>query len=180
MGRTNDLILLVAMVAALPIGPAVANAEQCALDRITFVDAKTGNTFAAKRVAVSYAYDCPNGWTKEFDHRSKDLKDCRGPFGDTIIEGTLSGHKAFAVYTVADALPCCVWYSYSEETASSEAAIRQAKWLAHKDVPSIDLDDDLTSWYIIGEDNPPYDPDKGPMGGGYAPRSAVARSSRRH
>ena len=171
MGRINHLILLVATIAALPIAPAAANAEQCALDRITFVDTKTGHRFVAKRVAVSYTYECPTGWTKEFDHPSKDFKDCRGPFGDTIIEGMLSGRKAFAVYTVADALPCCVWYSYSEESASSEAAIRQAKWLAHKEVPSVDLGDALTSWYTIGEENPPYEPDKGPMGGGeYAPK----------
>jgi hypothetical protein len=171
MRQLNDLVLLVATMAALPIAPVGANAEQCALDRITFVDAKSGNKFVAKRVAVSYQYECASGWTKEFDHPSKGFKDCRGPFGDTIIEGTLSGHKAFAVYTVSDALPCCVWYSYSVETASSEPAIGQAKWLPHKEAPSIELDDALTSWYTIGEENPPYDPDKGPMGGGeYVPK----------
>lgn len=86
--------------------------------------------------------------------------DCRGPFGDTIVKGTFNGRTTFAVYSVSDALPCCVWYSYSEKSTPPE--VKAARWLPHEKVPIILPED---GWYTI-EDNPPYEPDKGPLGGG--------------
>ena len=68
---------------------------------------------------------------------------------------------SYAVYTVGDALPCCVWYSYSD--LASIPDIHAVRWLPPSDVPAINLEND---WYTIGPSNPPYPPDQGPMGGG--------------
>jgi len=160
VARYIHLGLGVALLAHLSIGAAFADAEECPLDRITFVDSQTGKAFAAMRVAVQYGYDCENGY-QESDRPLKDKTECRGPFGETIIEGLLGARTAYAVSTVADALPCCVWYSYSD--LASIPYIHEPKWLAPAEVPTAVLEN---KWFTIGPPNPPYDPDTGPMGGG--------------
>ena len=166
MKLPNIVAISAAFAIALTANAAMAEAARCSLDRVTFVDAKSGGTFVATKVATKYEYLCEAGTKTILNQPSKTVPDCHGPFGDTIIEGMLNGKKAFAVYTVNDSAPCCVWYSYSGTSTAPQTHV--AGWLAHQDVPTIALGDD---WYEIGPPNPPYDPDKGPMGGGdYLPK----------
>jgi len=65
MARYIRLGFGLALLAHLVVGAASADAE-CPLDRITFVDSRSGKAFIARRVAVQYGYDCENGY-KESD-----------------------------------------------------------------------------------------------------------------
>lgn len=136
--------------------------EGCPVDRLVFKDARTNRQFVSKRVAVNYRYICDGKVTKAFNRPQKELAArCQGPYGDTVIEGLLDGKKAHAVYSVADAAPCCVWYSYPGDFKPAKGMA--IKWLNPKEVWRVQLGDD---WYEIGPPNPPYEDDAGPMGGG--------------
>jgi hypothetical protein len=136
--------------------------EDCPVDRLVFRDDRTNRQFVSERVAVDYRYICDGKITKAFDRPQKELAArCQGPYGDTVIEGLLDGKKAHAVYSVADAAPCCVWYSHKGAFKPDQGNI--TRWLKSNEAWSVQLGDE---WYVIGPSNPPYEDDRGPMGGG--------------
>ena len=106
-------------VAILPaLMPASSLAVECSLDQVVFQDARTGRQFTAERVAVNHSYLCGKRVIRSTRLR-KDLNNCRGPYGETIIEGWISGARVFAIYTVEPAAPCCSWDSYSDRSSRS-------------------------------------------------------------
>jgi hypothetical protein len=124
-------------------------------------------------VAVDYQYLCAEGSSASNRHYSRPQKklekECT-PFGETIIEGLLDGEKAYAIYRVEKAAPCCVWYSYAGN--DKEVAGKVKEWLHPTEVPVITLGDE---WYTISPPAPPFPPDNGPLAGGrFVPTSCRA------
>jgi hypothetical protein len=86
--------------------------------------------------------------------------------GDTAFYGLLNvaggpDQRVIAVYSVLDALPCCVWYSYLPGQPMTQASNippnRTFKPLT--DVPRVEFDE-----IIIDQVNkPPWPPDTGPL-----------------
>ena len=110
---TRATALLTAMMMTAPASMAGATGiGDCPLDRVTFVDSKSGRQFVAKRVAERSAYMCKNDSKKELWAPAK------APAGCEYIYG-----------------PCCNWYSYGEKEAQGEA--KNAKWLKHAKVPTM-------------------------------------------
>ena len=155
-------VFLLAMIVNLS-GPALADG-QCPLDRTVFKDTAAGREFVAQRVAVDYQYLCSqSGSDRHYSVPQKNLgQDCEGPFGETIIEGLLDGKKAYVIYNVTKANPCCAWYSYLEN--DQEVPVKVKEWLSPVEVPVITLGDE---WYTIESPDPPFPPDQGPMAGGH-------------
>jgi hypothetical protein len=155
------------VVLALLSGSALeAHAEQtCPLDRTIFKDEESGREFVAQKVAVDYQYACAKPSSASDRHYSVPQKkletECQGPYGKTIVEGLLDGAKAYAVYSVEMASPCCAWYSYSGNDKEATGLVKQ--WLHSVDVPVITLGDE---WYTIRSPDPPFPPDQGPVGSG--------------
>lgn len=146
-------------------------AEQCPLDRTTFVEKSTKAEFVADKVAVAYRYLCRGKADKVYARPQKKLEDTcdGGPYGETYVSGTLAGKPVIAVYTVEKAAPCCYWQSYAPDDKAIKG--KRLQWLK-ADVRTVELDDE---WWTIGPDNPPWPADKGPLKGGvYVP--AVCRA----
>jgi hypothetical protein len=152
----------VVVVAALST-PSMA--AECSLDHVIFQDSKSGRQFTAERVAVNHSYLCGNRVVRSNRPRN-DLTNCRGPYGETIIEGWMNGAKIFAVYTVEPALPCCSWDSYSATSTKIKQLVKQ--WLPPGAAPKIALG---SEWYTIeGTVGNPIQVG-GPLGGGsFVPR----------
>lgn len=122
-----------------------AIAAECPLDQIVFRDEKTKREFAAERVALNFKYLCSNRVVSSTRERG-DLKDCRGPYGDTIIEGFLGSEKIYAVYTIIAGAPCCTWDSYVG--TNREVLKRVKEWLPSGTGPSVELG---SEWYTISD-----------------------------
>lgn len=135
-----------------------------------FVDKKSRALFAAERVAVDYVYLCANDNSsaplKRYSRPVKKLsEECRGPYGETFVEGMLAGRRVVAVYSVSKAVPCCFTYSLMADDPKIRS--KRLNWLASGDVPMAELG---SQTWTIGPDNPPIEPDKGPLRGGeYVP-----------
>lgn len=163
------LAIMAALIAAFPMQGALA-ATQCPGDSVIFRDMEKGLAFGVERVAVSYAYLCGDKAVRSTRPRS-DLRDCRGPFGDTVFEGFLNGQKVYAVRTVIAGAPCCSWDSFS---ANSAVAKKPWSWLPAGQAPKIQLGDE---WMTISGDE--TSPLTGPLGGGkFVP--SMCRSYSRH
>lgn len=139
------------------LGPGEAVARACKGDAVIFVDEQKGLVFGVERVAVDYAYLC-DGKAVRSTRPRPDLRDCRGPFGDTVFEGFLKGEKVYAMRTVIAGAPCCSWDSFS---ANSAVAKKSWSWLPPGQAPAITLGDD---WMTISGDE--TNPVTGPLGGG--------------
>lgn len=131
----------VGTVALLTTAPVFA--AECSLDQVIFKDRKTGRQFTAERVALNQKYLCGQKVVSANAAR-KDLKDCRGPYGDTIIEGYMNGDRVYVVYTVNAASPCCSWESYAGTNTQISKQVR--RWLPTGKAPKITLGDE---WYTI-------------------------------
>jgi hypothetical protein len=142
----------------------------CPLDHVVFTDRDSGRTFVAKRVAQGLIYRCNHAGTLQTYHfsrhqpRLEGINDCRGPFGDTIVQGRLGDKTAFAIYSTEDGAPCCSWDSFA---AKDKAVVgKRFVWLTGTDVPRIELND---PWYSISN-APVRRPVTGPLAGGeYVP-----------
>lgn len=138
------------------VSPALS-AATCPADQLVFRDRERNLTFGAERVAVQHKYLC-NGKMVEASSMGPNRQNCRGPFGETIIEGYLSGQKVYAVYTAIPASPCCSWDSYS---ANTSIAKKVKRWLPSGQGPKIELG---SAWFTIEGDE--TNPVNGPLGGG--------------
>jgi hypothetical protein len=148
-------------VASYFLWSTAALAGQCALDRITFQDSRSGHLLEATRVAVHYHYACGDNTTGVVDAPIiSPGDDCRGPFGDILIEthlATSPSRAIFAVYHIEDAVPCCGWFSYSD---LASAGFSEVHWLA----PSLVLKVPFPGFGIAP--NPyPMEKDSGPLAG---------------
>jgi hypothetical protein len=142
----------------------------CPLDHVVFTDRESGRTFVSERVALDLIYRCSHAGRLEIYHFSKHLArlesspDCKGPFGDTIVQGQFGDRTVFAIYSTEDGAPCCSWNSF----AAKDKAIagKRFVWLTGADVPHVELND---KWDTI-QNNPVQDAVTGPLAGGeYAP-----------
>jgi hypothetical protein len=152
----------IAAMALLVTTPSLA--AECSLDQVIFKDRKSGRQFTAERVALNQQYLCGRKLVSADAPRRK-LKDCRGPYGDTIIEGYMNGERVYAIYTVNAASPCCSWESYAGTNTHIPKQVK--KWLPTGRAPKITLGDE---WYTI-EASPGLPMEVGgPLGGGaYVP-----------
>ncbi|SEE46804.1 hypothetical protein SAMN05444161_5859 [Rhizobiales bacterium GAS191] len=150
-----------AMLVALTLATDAASASECPLDQIVFRDGKAKREFAAERVALDISYACGSRIVRSTRERP-DLKECRGPYGDTIIEGFLEGQKVYAIYTVIAGSPCCSWESYTGSNTAVPKKVRE--WLPSGEGPKVQIG---SAWYTIA-DNPVPDTGRvrGPLGGG--------------
>ena len=156
---TRATALLTAMMMTAPASMAGATGiGDCPLDRVTFVDSKSGRQFVAKRVAERSAYMCKNDFKKELWAPAKAPAGCEYIYGETFVEGSLDGKKVLAVFAASTgSVPCCNWYSYGEKEAQGEA--KNAKWLKHAKVPTMSSLGDSPSMASEIQD-------KGPLGDG--------------
>jgi hypothetical protein len=146
---------------ALLLLPRQAIAEVCPIDQVVFRDEQSGKEFAAERVALNYLYDCQGQFVAATRERP-DLRDCRGPYGDTIIEGFMGGEKVFALYSVIRGAPCCTWESY---LGTNTVILKKVKsWLPTGTGPKIDLSNKHDrEWNTIADNSPQKV--GGPLGG---------------
>jgi hypothetical protein len=142
----------------------------CPLDHIVFTDQDSGRTFVSKRVALDLIYRCSRAGALQTYHfsrhqpRLESRPDCRGPFGDTIVQGQFGDRTVFAIYSTEDGAPCCSWNSFAAKDRA--VAGKRFVWLTGADVPRIELND---QWYII-QNNTLQDSMTGPLAGGeYVP-----------
>jgi hypothetical protein len=150
--------MLKRMLIVMALSAGAARGAECPLDQVIFRDEPSKREFAAERVALNYVYLCGEKFVSASRERSA-LKQCRGPYGDTIIEGFLGGEKVYAVYTVIKGSPCCSWESYIG--TNTEVLKRVKEWLPSGTGPRIELG---SEWYTIA-DGPVEGRVHGPLGG---------------
>lgn len=111
--------------------------RNCALDNLTFIDPGSGGSFEVQRVGASYVYQCGD----EFVDEPIAGELCRR-LGETVLGGVLDAYgaidssppeKAYAVFYVDAANPCCGWRLESERTLDKG----QYVWLHGEDVPTL-------------------------------------------
>lgn len=149
VGREDGVV---AMMKCKSAAAPPTSKDNCPLDHTVFEDLISGRRFAAKRMAEGCDLDSKNTLIDASDCSERNV---------SIIEGTLDGEDVVAVYEVWRAVPCCMWYSFKKSDASIVRKV--TKWLNASEVEAIRLGDES---YIIGDENPPFDPDSGPMAGG--------------
>lgn len=153
-------------LAVLFVLPAIAvlidaeSAVGCPLDRVVSVDNKSGQKLQFNKIARQEYYSCSD----DVDRRSLPPPGsgviCRGPYGDTVMEGLFIGQRVYILYHVESSSPCCAFQS---STNLADLSPTPPAWLPHKDVPDISGE---TSWLVnIGPNSAPWPQDTGPLGG---------------
>ena len=130
-------------IATAPLNSTAVERGSCPIDHMIFEDSASHRQF----VAESFSFE-PNPNCRD--------PNCRSQFGKTTIAGKLDGADAYAIFTVNDSAPCCMWYSYNGKPSFRRIVI------LGKSVPTIAFG---SEWNTIGQPNPPFESDIGPMGG---------------
>ena len=102
-----------AIVLALASPATAFDMRDCPLDRLTLIDPWGGDEFQVQRSGARPYFICGEDQQK-VDGAPADTSGCRGPFGQTVLEGKLrtsqGGQDAWAVYHLHfGAAPCCGW-----------------------------------------------------------------------
>jgi len=126
---------IIALILATVLDLQSALAVECPVNRTTYRDTNSGSVFVAERVAVTYRYRCEDraGEVRSLVPRP-DLAECRGPYGQQVIQGTVRGEPVYAVYTTSPAVPCCAWASYAEMPGW-----QPTRWLSPDEAPVVRL-----------------------------------------
>lgn len=94
-----------------------ADMRDCKLDALTFFDSWVdGAQFKVERVGETRVYWCvdSDGIGTKTKNPTENAN-CRGPFGDLLLEGTFDGspNEMTVIWSVIDGVPCCGWNAYS-------------------------------------------------------------------
>ncbi len=140
-------------------------AAACPLDHVVFVDQASGRSFVAQKVAMELVYRCARIHRAiRPQPRLEGRLDCRGPFGSTIVQGSLGKAVVYAVFSVEDGAPCCRWDSFGANDRAVSG--RKYTWLTGRDRPLVELGSEQ---YTIASSGT-LDPMRGPLAGGnYVP-----------
>jgi hypothetical protein len=88
------------------------------------------------RVGTSYTYSCESGYVEQ----PIPGEECRGPFGDMVLEGRLRKYEdeptqtVFAIWTVIDGAPCCGWSARDEASGQSLTQQQNFTWLGEENI----------------------------------------------
>jgi hypothetical protein len=150
--------LLVGVLAATSASAASLDIRDCPLDTLVFVDPWANSTFEVDRVGRSETWSCPDGV------KPPDMT-CRGPFGDTVLQGTYAEYGGAeqvpmtAVYSVIAAVPCCGWNVAEGRTGDQ---VENFRWLdatempVLRSVPWLSIDSDPMTEHGSDFGNPLY------------------------
>jgi hypothetical protein len=136
--RRSAHVTTVALALVFLHGPAAGfDMQSCPMDKLTFVDPWTRTEFPVARVGTDFYYAC--GDDNEISHDDADATNCRGPYGDIMLEGSvLKGEqekRLVAVYSIhLNTAPCCGWAVYDAGRPDLE---KRVAWLEKGNSPSL-------------------------------------------
>jgi hypothetical protein len=132
-----------------PTDPAqeAAHAINCPVDRVIFLDRKTGLRFRAERYAEDFVYLTARGVQKKPPKSVRNEAVWAKRLGFWVLEGNIEGSKAYVRYEQIDGVPCCSFSSHYP----NDSEIRQTKfaWSTPDTVPTVN--DETRSRYSPDE-----------------------------